>query len=83
MPHAARESDRVVVPIRSLLGSWSPSSAHSVHLENSEPCSLILPFLESRSSQKVQNTKKTFFEKLELAPKEGNFLENPRKHYKT
>jgi hypothetical protein len=41
-----------------LLGSWSPSLAHSVCLKNSELCSLTLPFLESRSSRKVQNTKK-------------------------
>jgi hypothetical protein len=51
------------LPVCSLLGSWSPSLYYSILLKNSKLCSLTLPFLESRSSRKFQNSKKDIFSK--------------------
>jgi hypothetical protein len=62
------------LPFCSLLVSWSPYLARSICLKNSEPCSLTLPFLESRSSQKVQNAKKYIFLKNRVRTKRGGIV---------
>jgi hypothetical protein len=62
-----------------LLASRWPTLSHFVRLKNSKPCSLTLPFFESRSSWKVENTKKKFFfPKLVKTKREGIVWKIPK-----
>jgi hypothetical protein len=63
----------------SLLTSWCPTLSYFVRLKNSEAWPLTLPFLESRSSCNVKNTKKCRFLQSELEPEEGTlFRKSPK-----
>jgi hypothetical protein len=51
-------------------GFWCSPLAYWKRLENSEECSLTLPFLKSGSSCKVKNSNECVFSQTKLEPKE-------------